>query len=151
MGTGSHVSITLWCKHYSWFFFCGWGRCTIRPWYQLSLTATPLFCYISLLDSLNMKHLFCWQVILIFLYLTSAWKFFYHTLADGFPTSYHIKTVCSCWVLKSSNNTCLFNLVPSTSFLTQSNWLEKKSEQSLCIRKEAMGIRLIPTKTMVRR
>ena len=33
------------------------------------------------------------------------------------------------------------------SFLTQSDWLEKKADQSLCIRKEALGTRLIPTKT----
>ena len=36
------------------------------------------------------------------------------------------------------------------SFLTQSNWLGKKANQSLCIRKDALGTRLMPTKTMVR-
>ena len=102
-----------------------------------------------------MKHFFCWQVILIFLYLTSAWMFFFHTLEcsffhTAFPTSYHIKISCSCWVWKPSNNECLLNLVPSASFLTQSNWLEKKVDQSLYVRKEALGTRLMPTKTMVR-
>ena len=60
--------------------------------------------------------------------------FFFCTLADAFTTSYHIKIVCSCWVLKSSNNACLHNPVASASFLTQK--LEKKADQSLCIRKE---------------
>ena len=73
--------------------------------------------------------------------------FFFYTLANAFPTSYHIKTVCSCWVLKPCNNACLLNLADSASFLTQSDWLEKKVGQLLCIRKEALGGRLIPTKT----
>ena len=97
-----------------------------------------------------MKHLFCWQLILIFLYLTSAWMFFFHTLATAFPTSFHIKNVCYCWVWKPSNNACLFNLVPSVSFLRQSHWLEKKTNQLLCIEKEALETRLTLTKTMVR-
>ena len=87
------------------FFFClggggvgGWGG-TVRPHYKLPL---PLFCYISLLDSLNMKHFFRWQFILIFLYLTSAWMFFFCTLANDFHTSYHIKSVCSFWASKPS-------------------------------------------------
>ena len=143
-------------------FWCGWGfqknhrmgcvcpTCLPRPHPPLSETLPPpkhIFCCISLLDSLNMKHLFCWQLIL---YLTSTWMFFFCTLANASPTSYHIKTVCFCWVLKPSNNVCLLNLVPSASFLTQSNWLDKKADQSLCIRKEALGTRLIPTKTMLR-
>ena len=85
------------------------------------------FCYISLLDSLNLKYLICWQLILIFLYLTSAWMFFFHTLATAFPTNYLIKTACSCWVWKASNNACLLNLLPSASFVMQSDWLEKKA------------------------
>ena len=36
------------------------------------------------------------------------------------------------------------------SFLTQSNWLGKKADQSFCIRKDVLGTRLMPTKTMVR-
>ena len=138
--------------------FCwGWFRKNYRigygvlpcpsPLWEPLPRPTPLFCYISLLDLLNMKHLFCWQLIL---YLTSAWMFFFCTLANAFPTSYHINTVCSSWVLKPSNNACLLNLVPSASFLTQTNWLEKKADQSLCIRKEALETRLIPTKTMLR-
>ena len=121
------------------------------PYKLISSPLSPLFCYISLLDLLNMRQLFCWHFILIFLCLTSAWMFFFHTLATCFPTSYHIKTVCSCWVWKPSNNACLLNLVPSASFLTQSNWLEKKADQSFCFRKEALGTRLILIKTMVRR
>ena len=76
--------------------------------------------------------------------------FFFHTLANAFPTSYHTKTVCSCQVLKHSNNACQLNLLPCVSSLTQSDWLEKKLVQSLCITKEAQGTRLIRTKTMVR-
>ena len=84
-----------------------------------------------------MKHLFCWQLILIFLYLTSAWMFFFHTLATAFPTSWHIKTFCSCLVWKASNNSSLLNIVSSVSLLTQSDWMEKKANQSFCIRKKA--------------
>ena len=131
------------------------GHCkTLKPCYKLPpppSPLTPLFCYISLIDSLNMKHHFCWQLILIFLHLTSAWMFFFRTLANAFPTSYHMKTVCSGWVLKPSNKECLLNFVPSTSFLTQSHWLEKKDDESLCIRKEVLETSLIPKKTMVRR
>ena len=36
------------------------------------------------------------------------------------------------------------------SFLMQSNWLGKKADQSLCIRKDALRPRLMRTKTMVR-
>ena len=104
LGVGSHVGITLWCKRYSWVFFG----------------------YISVLDSLNMKYLFCSQLILIFPYLTSAWMLFFRTVANAFPTSYHIKSVCSCWVLKPSNNTCLLNLVPSASFLIESDSWRRK-------------------------
>ena len=77
--------------------------------------------------------------------------FFFRILANAFPTFYHIKTVCSCGGLKPSNKTCLISLVLSAFFLTQSDWLEKKADQSLCITKEALGTRLIPTKTMVKR
>ena len=35
---------------------------------------------------------FCWQLILIFLYLTSAWMFFFHSLATALRSSYHSKT-----------------------------------------------------------
>ena len=76
--------------------------------------------------------------------------FFFHTLAAAFPTSYHIKTGCSRWVWKPSNNACLLKLPPSAPFLTQSDCFEKKTDQSLCVRKEALGTMLMPTKTMVR-
>ena len=115
----------------------GAGRRAVRPHYSSSPPPLPLFCYISLLDLLNMKHLFCWQLILILLYLTSAWMFFFHTLATAFPTSWHIKTFCSCLVWKASNNSSLLNIVSSASLLTQSDWMEKKANQSFCIRKKA--------------
>ena len=67
-----------------------------------------------------------------------------------YSSYYRIKTVCSCWVWKLSNDACPLNLVPSASFLTQCDWLEKKTAQSLCVRKEALGARMMPTKTMVR-
>ena len=79
-----------------------------------------------------------------------AWMFFFRTLATAFPTSYRMKTVCSCWVWKLSNDACPLNLVPSASFLTQSDWLEMTADQSLCIKKKALGTKLMPTKTMVR-
>ena len=42
-----------------------------------------------------------------------AWMFFLHTLATAFPTSYRLKTVCSCWVWKLSNDACPLNRIPS--------------------------------------
>ena len=70
--------------------------------------------------------------------------------ATAFPTSYHMKTVCSCWVWKLSNDACPLNLVPSAFFLTQNDWLEKKADQWLCVRKDTLGTRMLPTETMVR-
>ena len=67
-----------------------------------------------------------------------------------FPYFYRMKTVCSCWVWKLSKDACPINLVSSASFLTQSDWLKKKASQSLCVRKTALGTKLMPTKTMVR-
>ena len=60
LGVGSHVSITLWCK------LCSWGvwRVAIRP-----TVSPPVLLYITSRFA-YMKHLFCWQLILIFLYLT---------------------------------------------------------------------------------
>ena len=52
-----------------------------------------------------------------------AQMFFFCTLASAFPTSYYMKTVCSCWIWKLSNDACSLSLVPSASFLTQSDWL----------------------------
>ena len=88
---------------------------------------------------------FCWQLILIFLYFklekqtnySLAWVFFFRTLATAFATSYCMKTVCSCWVWK---------LVPSASFIMQSDWQEKKVDQLLCVRKVALGMRFMPLK-----
>ena len=117
----------------------------------LSIT-TPLFCYISLPRFTYMKQFFCWQLILIFLYLTSAYFSLNVLLLHSsycFPYFYRMKTVYSCWVWKLSNDACPLNLVPSGSFLTQSDWLDKKADQLLCIRKEALGTRFTPTKIMV--
>ena len=111
LGVGSHVSITLWCKLFSFF-------CFFFP--------SPMF----------------WaQTNCPF-----AWMFFFRTLATAFPTTYHMKTDCSCRVWKLSNDACPLKLVPSASFLTQRDKLEKKADQSLCIRKEALGMRLMTTR-----
>ena len=66
LGIGSHVSITF---DANVFFWDGGGeergreeggRGTLQDRYKLPHPPlTPLFCYRSLLDSLNMKHLFC--------------------------------------------------------------------------------------------
>ena len=79
-----------------------------------------------------------------------AWMLFFRTLATAFLTSYRMKTICSCWVWKLSSDACQLNLVSSASFLTQSDWFEKKVDQLLCIRKVVLGIRLMPTKTMIK-
>ena len=128
----------------------GFGGGSVSPCCKL-----PLFCYISLLD------LLMWNTFLLtthsnFFVLNLklgvqtnyplAWMFFL-TLATAFP----MKTVCSCWIWKLSNDACPLNLIHSASFLTQSNWLEKKSYQLHLVRIEALGTKLIPTKTMVRR
>ena len=46
-----------------------------------------------------------------------------------------------------------FPVLPSSQclFSNQSEWLEKRADQSLCVKKEALRTTLIPTKTMVRR
>ena len=67
-GRGGAATIKIWGG--------GEGWDTVRPCYKLP-ALTPLFCYISLLDTLNMKHLFCWQLIPIFLYLNSG-IIYYH-------------------------------------------------------------------------
>ena len=156
MGVSSHVSMTLWCELCSWVIFEG-GR-AMSPSCKSTLPSQPIPPSILLcitFRSAYMKHLFCWQLILILLYLTThanssvpnfklgmqtnyplVWMFFFTTLATAFPTSYHINAVCSCWVWKFSNDSCPLNLVPSVSFLTQGDWLEKKADQLLCIRKE---------------
>ena len=132
---------------WSWFFW--WGRGGREGAVRPAVSFVPIFLYITSRFA-YMEHLFYWQLVLIFLYLTSAWMFFYHALATAFTTSCHTKTVCCCWVWKLSNDACPLNLIPSASFLTQSDWLEKKNNQSFCIRKETLGTRLMPTKTMVR-
>ena len=62
LGVGSHTSITLWCDLQlgGW----GWGGAVCPP--PILLYITNRFAY--------MKHLFCWQLILIVLYLTSNRK-----------------------------------------------------------------------------
>ena len=87
----------------------------------------PLFCYIYIL--LTTRSTF--SVLNFKLRMQTNypldWMFLFHILASAFPTSYHIKTVCSCWVWKLSYDTCLLNVVLSASFLLQSDWLEKKA------------------------
>ena len=69
-----------------------------------------------------------------------AWMFFFCDLATALST---------CWVW--TQQWCMpTQPCPSASFLMQSNWLEKKADQLLCIRKEALGTRLMFTKAMVR-
>ena len=83
-------------------------RCKpLTLYFAIYLCITSRFTYI--------KHLFCWQFILIFLYLTLAWMFFFRTLATAFPTSYRMKTICTCWVLKLSNDACPLNHVLNAS------------------------------------
>ena len=142
----------------SFFFFLWRGRC--------ALEATPptLFCYMSLLDLLIWNSCFLLTThstfsvlnfklegvqtnyVLIVLHL-------YSILASAFHT-YHMKTVCSCWVWKLSNVACPLNLILRASFLMHSDWLEKKANQLLCIRKAERShgkMRVMPTKkTMVR-
>ena len=133
LGVSSHVSITFWCNRNSWRVF--WGRWVSGG----GGTPTPHCAIYYFQILLIWSAFFCWQLIIIFVYLTPALMFFFRTLANAFPTSYHIKSVCSCWVLKPSNNVCLLNLVPSVSFLTQSDSLEKKADQLLYIRKRTPG------------
>ena len=111
----------------------------------------PILAYITSRYA-YMKLLFCWQLIPIFLYKLGvqanyplAWIFFFRTLATAFPTSYCMKNICFCWVWKSSNDVCPLNQIRSASFLTGSDWLKKKTDQLLCVRKEALRTRLKPT------
>ena len=53
MGVGSHVSITLWCEFSSWGLKEG-ARSRCKP----NLSPYPLFCYISLVDSLIWNTIF---------------------------------------------------------------------------------------------
>ena len=151
MGVDSHVSITWWflggegggagsprCKHSPSLYFTVYH-------FSIRLYKTPfLLTTHSNFSVLNFK-------LGVHTNYPLARMFFFRIVATAFPTSYRMKTVCSCWVWKLSNDACLLNVVPSASFLTQSDWLEKKADQSLCVRKEAMGTRWMPTKTMVRR
>ena len=80
-----------------------------------------------------------------------SWMFFFHTLATVFPTSCHMKTVCSCWVWKlrcMPTEPC--SPVPTASFQMLNNWLEKIADQSLWVRKEALGLMLMSIMTMIR-
>ena len=152
LGIGSHVSITFWWECCIWGV---WGMGTVCPCCKPPLL---LFDCISVLDSLIWNPFFLltthsnFSVLNLKLGVQTnypfARMFFFCTLATAFPTSYHMKTVCSCWIWKLSN--LIINLVPSASFLTQNDWLEKKANQSLCDRKEALRMRLMSTKTMVR-
>ena len=106
------------------------GRGTLYAPAVSSPTHPPFF-YLSLLDSLILNTFF---VVLfrmsshsIFMYIKlgvetnypSAWMFLFRTLATTFPTFYCMKTACSFWVWKLSNDACPLNLVPIASFLTR--------------------------------
>ena len=116
-------------------FAAGWGM-LLAP--AVSSPPSFLFCYISLLDSL-IWNTFFWQLVLIFLYFELglqtryplAQMLFLRIVVTVFPTSYRMKSVCSCWVWKLSNDACLPNLIPSASFLKQSDSLEEKADQLL--------------------
>ena len=144
LGIGSHVGITLGCK------LCSWGL-TVHP------PPPSLFYYIWLLDLLKWHTFFVdysnFSALNFKLGVQTnyplAWMFFFCDLATAFPTSYCMETVCTCWVW--TQQWCMpTQPCPSASFLMQSNWLEKKANQLLCIRKEALGTRLMFTKAMVR-
>ena len=90
-------------------------RCKPPPPPPILLYITSRFAY--------MKPLFCWQLILIFLYLTLgvetnyplAWMFYFHTLATAFPSSYHLKIF---FVLVKFENSAMMH-AHSTTFPMQ--------------------------------
>ena len=86
VGVGSHTNITLWCK------FCSWGGFHLYETHFLLTTHTNF-------SVLNFK-------LGVQANYPLARVFFFHTLATAFPTFYHVKTACSCWVWKFSNDAC---------------------------------------------
>ena len=149
------MSITLWCE-----LCCGGvlrEGCTVSP----SSKTSSLFCYISLLHRLVIWNNFFLTThskfsvlnfkLKVQTYYPLSWMFFFHTVATVFPTSSHMKTVCSCrvWKLRCmSTEPC--SPVLTASFGMQNNWLEKKADQSLCVRKEALGLMLMSIMPMIR-
>ena len=113
---------------------CGWKCC-------IPLHLPPLFCYMSLLDLLIGNTFFDNNLTSLNFKLgvqanyPLAWMFFL-ALATAYPIN--------------ANFSKIQHFVISASFILQSDWLEKKAYQLLCLRKEALGMRLMPTKTMVR-
>ena len=115
-----------------------WIGVVASPCCKLPPIPSPLILLHIISRFSYMKHLVFWQLILIFLFFKLivqahyplAWMFFFHTLTTVFSNSYLIKTLCSCWVWKLSNDACLLNLIPTAPFLMQSDWLEKKANQS---------------------
>ena len=116
----------------------------VRPCCKPPHPPTPILLYITSRFA-YMKHLFLLTTHGNFAVLNFklrvqtnyplAWMLFF-CIATAFPTSSRMKTVCFCWVWKLSNDACPCNLFPSASFLTQSNWLKKKANQSpisLCL------------------
>ena len=99
-----------------------------------------LFSYITSRFA-YMKHLFCWQFILIFLYLLqimSADKLSFGLNVLLLYSSYCFPYFllyenCSCWVWKLSIVASPLNLIPSAFFITQSDWLEKKADHFMSI------------------
>ena len=111
----------------------GWGGggcCT--P----AVIPSPLFRYISLLDSLVWNTYF-WQLNLIFLHFKLgvqthyplAWMFFFRTQTTVFPTSYRLKTLFLLSL--KTQQWCMPTQPHSQSFF--SNAEERKSDQSLHI------------------
>ena len=112
-------------------------------WMEVLYTPAPppLFCYMSLLDLLIGNTFFDNNLTSLNFKLgvqanyPLTWMFFL-ALATAYPIN--------------ANFSKIQHFVISASFILQSDWLEKKAYQLLCLRKEALGMRLMPTKTMVR-
>ena len=102
---------------------------------------SPLSPYLTTSRFAYMKHLFCWQFILIFLYLLqimSADKLSFGLNVLLLYSSYCFPYFllyenCSCWVWKLSIVASPLNLIPSAFFITQSDWLEKKADHFMSI------------------
>ena len=83
LGVSSHVKITLWCE------FCSFCLYETR----FLLTTHTSFSVLNIKFGVQTNY-------------PLARVFFFHTLATAFPTSYYIKTACSCWVWELSNDAC---------------------------------------------
>ena len=104
---GSHVSITLWWEICSWEV---WWECCNTLLQAPTATPPPILLYITSRFG-YIKHLFCWQFIIMSLHLTSSWILFLRTLAAAFPTS----AIWKLFVLVEFENSVEMH-VHSTSF-----------------------------------